>query len=290
VPSLSKELTKLRTHNCEDLERQNVPNDEHSEHHNGANLDIQFQETAASLPVEAAPRIKEVDLAGSTKELANDLAAERAVEGDDGVLLVRQDGGLNANLGDDGGDTEEEAGEDGEDEGSEDADGEARPLALGVLLEVGILELVQTEENRDTTGQVQADVGHGGRDGGRRGEGLPVRLAGDALPESGLRGHGDNLVGPCCVNVGNSCAGKTADEDGLARDATGEERKEEAGKEVDGEGEDYGVKSVDLEAPEASETASVCDNVLDGGADARGNRLLANEGDGSSEGETVIAA
>ena len=236
--SLSKEISELRTHNSEDLERKNMSNDEHSKHHDRTNLNVQLQQAATSLPVETAPCIEESDLARSTEQLADNLSAKGAIEGYDGVLIVGQDGGLDADLGDYGGEAEEEGREDGEEDGGEGADGEAHPLALGVLLEIVLVELVQAQEDRNAAGQVQADVGHGGGDSGGRGEGLPIGPAGDALPERGLRGHGDNLVCPRSVDVGNGRAGKTADEDSLARDACREEGEEEGCEEVDGEGED----------------------------------------------------
>jgi hypothetical protein len=101
-----------------------------------------------------------------------------------------------------------------------------------------------------------------------------------ALPEGGLGGHGDDLVSPCGVEVGNGGAGKTADDDGLAGEAA--EGGQEAAEELDGKGEGQGVECVDLETPEASPLASVGDEVLDGTADAGGDGLLADEGDGGT--------
>lgn len=280
MKSLGKVITKRRAHDTENLESQDVHNNEDSERHDGANLDVQLDQAATSLPVEAAPGIEEADAAGSAKQLANDLAAEGAVERYDGILLLGQERGLDADLSDCGGDAEEEGGEDGEHDGGQATDGKAGPLAAGVLVEVLRVDLVQTEQNGDAGGQVQADVGHGGGDGGGRGKRLPGRLAGDALPEGSLGGHGDDLVSPCGVEVGNGGAGKTADDDGLAGDAAEEERCKEAAEELDGKGEGQGVECVDLETPEASPLASVGDEVLDGAADAGGDGLLADEGDG----------
>lgn len=171
---LGKKLAKLGAHDSEDLESQDVTDNEEGEHHDGADLDVELDETAASFPVEAAPSVEEADLAASAEETADDLATEGAVEGDDGVLLIGEDGSLDADLGDDSGDAEEESGEDGEDDSGEEADGKAHPLTVGVLLEVLLIKLVQTEKDGHAASQVQADVGHGGGDGSGRGQRLPV--------------------------------------------------------------------------------------------------------------------
>jgi hypothetical protein len=280
VQSLGKVITKRGAHDTENLESQDVHNDEDGERHDGANLDVQLDQAATSLPVEAAPGIEEADTASSAEQLANDLAAKGAVKRNDGILLLGQEGCLDTDLGDCGGDAEEEGGEGGEHDSGEATDGKAGPLAAGVLVEVLRVDLVQTEQNGDAGRQVQADVGHGGGDGGSRGKRLPGRLAGDALPEGGLGGHGDDLVSPCGVEVGNGGAGKTADDDGLAGEAA--EGGEEAAEELDGKGEGQGVECVDLETPEASPLASVGDEVLDSTADAGGDGLLADEGDGGT--------
>ncbi len=280
VLGLGKERSKMRTHDGEDLKCEDVTNHEHGKEHNSADLDVQLQQAAAGLPVEAAPSVEESNAAGSSEQLPNDLAAKGAVKRHNGVLVFREDGRLDADLSDNSWDAEEEGGEDGEGDGSESADSKAHPLTLSVLLEVVLIQLVEAKEDSNTNSQVHANVGHGGRDGGGRSKGLPMGLARDALPELCIRWHGNNLVGPGSVYVGYSGASKSADKDGLAREAAREEGEKEAGEEVDGEGEKHRVQSMDPESAEASVTTSVGDNVFDGGANARRDGLLVDQCDG----------
>lgn len=280
---LGQELAERRAHDSEDLESQDVRNDYDQAGDDEESLDVELDEAAARLPVEAAPCVHEADDASAAHELGDDFAAEGAVEGDDCVLVLGEDGGLDADEGDDCGDAEEQGACDGEDEESDDADDQGDPLRALVSLEVLVLELVETEEHAEPGAEVDGDVGHGGLDGGGEREGLPVALGGNALPEGLLCGCADNLVGPCGVDVCDGCAGESGDEDGLAGDV-GERAREELGD----EGEDHGVEDVEAKTAEAGKAATVGNEVPDGAADAGGNRLLVDEGDGRASLEQTL--
>ena len=139
--------------------------------------------------------------------LADDLAAERAVKGDNRVLVLGEDGCFDAHKRDDGGETEEERACDHEDECDDETDSEARELGTGVCGNVFLVKLVQAHEHCDAAGEVQADVWHCGLDGGGESERLPLRLGHEAGAEGLVGRHGHDLVGPCCVDV---CDGRAA--------------------------------------------------------------------------------
>ena len=93
MQSLGKVIAKRRAHDTENLESQDVHNNEDSERHDGANLDVQLDQAATSLPVEAAPGIEEADAAGSAKQLANELGLPGPTVSriENGLLDVREE-------------------------------------------------------------------------------------------------------------------------------------------------------------------------------------------------------
>lgn len=239
-------------------------------------LDKELDETTTSLPCEAAPRLQEADRASSAHHLADDLATEGAVEGNNGVLVLGEDGGLDAHKGDNSRKAEEERASNGEHDQDDAADNQARSLGAIVLTRLVSIEVVETKQHADAADEVDADVGHSGVDGGGEREDLPARLGGEAFAPEGLgAGHRDDLVGPRSVHRCYGHAAEGSDEDRLAWDVG-----KGGGEEARGEGEEDAVQDVDPVAAEAGEAATVGNEVLKGGADARGDGLLVDEGDG----------
>lgn len=236
-------------------------------------LEKQLDKTTASLPVERPPCIQEANDTSSTHHLANDLATEGAVEGNDGVLVLREDRSFDADQGDHGGEAEEKGADNDEDEKGEDADGKTSPRrARSNLL---LIELVKTHEHGYAEREVQADVRHNGSDGSGDSESLPVALGGHALPEALLGRHADYLVCPDCVYIGENGTSDTSDDDGL----TGNHR-ESAVEEGGYDASEERVQNVDAETAEACEATGVGDEVTESCADGRGDGLLVHEGDG----------
>lgn len=239
-------------------------------------LEEELDETATSLPCEATPCLQEANVTSSSHHLADNLAAKGAIEGNDGVLVLREDGSLDADKSDDGRKAEEQRAHDRKHDHDDAADDQARGLGTVVLADLLGVEVVETEEHANAAGKVDADVWHSGVDGGRECEDLPASLAREAVTEEGLGGrHGDNLVGPGGVYVGYGHAAECCDQDSLAWDAG-----KSGGEEGRDEGEEHRVKDVNPVATESGETSTVCDEVLEGSADARGHGLLVDEGNG----------
>lgn len=251
--------------------------DEDNAGHDQGNLHEELDETATSLPVEAAPSVKEANNAGATHHLLDDLATEGAVKRHNGVLLFGQDGSLNADQGDHGWKAKEEGSEDGEDENGDDTHDERGPLCTFVVGEVLLLKLVQSEEHAEASDHVKADVGHSGLNSSGNGKSLPLFPGRDTLPEGLGSGHADDLVCPCSVEVGDKGTRDTSNDDGLCGDR-GKRGAEELGRHHKAES----VDAMLLDTTEASPAASVSDEMLNGAADAGGDGLLVDESDGGS--------
>jgi hypothetical protein len=270
---LREQLSELGTEDGKNLEGKDVGDEEEGSDHDERDLDEKLDQAAASLPVEAAPCVQEPNLAAAAVHLRDGLAVKGAVEGDNGVLILGQDRCLDADQSHNGRQAQEQRAEDGENGDADDTHRETGQLAGTVPYELLRVLAVQAKESADTDGQVHGQVGHAGGDGGREGERRPVALGRETLPEALCRGHGDDAVCPDSVKVGEDCAGESADKDGLARYT----RKSSIEK-LSSQKEGQTVDGMNPEAPEACEGAGVGDNVLDSGADARGDGLLVDEG------------
>jgi hypothetical protein len=283
---LREQLADLGADKSKDLKGKDVSDEEEGSDHDERGLDEELDETTTSLPVEAAPGVQEADLAAAAVHLRDSLAVEGAVEGDNRVLVLGQDRGLDADQGYHGGQAQEQRAEDGEDGDADDAHGETGQLASAVAYELLRVLAVQAKEGADADGQVYGHVGHAGGDGGRESERLPVALGRKALPEALCRRHGDDTVGPDSVEVGEDCAGESADKDRLAGN-----RRESSLEKRGGQNKGKAVDGMKPETPETCKGTGVGDDVVDGGADARGDGLLVDEGDGrASLEETLLLA
>jgi hypothetical protein len=268
-----QEVKDSGTEENDNLESQNMNSEDNEAEHDEEVLEEQLDETATSLPVERPPCVEEANDTGSAHNLANDLAAKRAVKGNDGVLVLGEEGGFDADQGHHSGEAEEKRADDDEDEEGEDANGETSPRSAGS--DLLLLEVVKVHEHGYTSGQVQADVWHNSVDGGRDGKSLPVALGRHALPHGLLAGHTDNLVCPDCVYIGEDGTSDGSNDDGPARNegkGAAEEGRYDASEER--------VQNVNVVTAEARVATGVSDEVTDGGADGRGDGLLVNEGDG----------
>ena len=101
-------LADSRAHDCPQLEGKDMSHDNDEEGDNSEELDVKLDNAAASLPVERLPGIEEANRAGASKNLGDDLAIESAVEGDNSVLIIGEDRGLDAGKGNMGWENQED--------------------------------------------------------------------------------------------------------------------------------------------------------------------------------------
>jgi hypothetical protein len=269
--SLGNSLAQGRTHGNKANKSPDVNHDEDQTCHDEEDLDVELEKTAARLPVEAPPCIKEADASGATDNPGYDLAIESAVKRHNGVLVLWENGRLDTDHGNDGGKAEEQGAGDADDDDGDEASDERGPL--GPVVFADIFGVIETEELDGTLGYVQRDVGHRGIDSSGEGEGLPLAASWDALPEASGIGHGNDLVRPGGVQIGSQGTCDSADNDETERDKAGNGALEH----IPDEGESHGPDGMVSESAEAGETSTLRDQVFDGTADRRGDRLLVNE-------------
>lgn len=111
---LHQKVAQLRSHNGKGLEDEDMHNDEDHTRQDEEDLDEELDETAASLPVERAPRIQEADNASAAENLGDNLSTKRTIEGDDGVLILRKNRSLDADERNHGREAKEECARNGE--------------------------------------------------------------------------------------------------------------------------------------------------------------------------------
>lgn len=212
----------------------------------GKNLDVEDDQALPGVAGEAAPGVVHGGVALAADDAGLDLALEGTVKGDDGVCLLGDEGGLDADEDDVGGDDDDDL-EGDADEGDDDALPGVGALRLGDD-RVGLAELevgeVEAEGPADGDGDPGGDllcepVGGDGLRGGVKGA-LEGR---EALPEVvGARG-GDDDVDPDGGELDEGEGGEEGREGGEdVREEGGEDAKEEVGRE--------GLDKVDAEAAE----------------------------------------
>ncbi|KFY68058.1 hypothetical protein V496_01305 [Pseudogymnoascus sp. VKM F-4515 (FW-2607)] len=184
------------------------------------------------------------------------------------LLVLGQQAGVNT--GQDGGDWHNDKDNPGEEDNSHDEDLHQACLRVddGLAASLAIHALEQAErackEERNGDGEL---LGHGG-DGGDGRDGLEGLDGWEAAEPREGRWGGDDNVGPCHA-------------DG-AEDDHGEDVAEVEGKEGEDDAElaaEEAVHDEHAEAAEAAEEAAGLAEVLEGGADARGDGGLLDEGD-----------
>ena len=168
---------------------------------NCANLDVEPNETLPGTSAESSPGVQHGSVSESACNSRNNTALEATVEGDDGVLINWQKGGLHTHENDMGRDDDEDPAEEG-------GDGQAESLPEGgailvlsgrrVLLSGGELGEVNPKGRGDHVRQPAGELGsspiHG--DGGPDSlEGSEERRKTLAEPLAG--GVGDDDVNPC---------------------------------------------------------------------------------------------
>lgn len=278
----AEELAKLRAHDGESHEDDDMNKDKGKRGDAHEALDVHLDEPATSLPVEAPPGIHEADTSGTAEDLGHGLSAKGAVERHDGVLVFRQDGSLDADLGHDSRHAEEKSGGNGGYEDDCAAANEAGPLSGTVLGQIVVVRLLtESEQRHKTHGDAEGNVGHGSGNGGGKSENLPLLTAGDAAPETDIAGGGDNLVGPGSVEVRGGGTGGGGNEEVAERDESIDTREERLAKAHD-PARCEGVDDLVAETPPASESAGLVDKVANSAANGRGDGLLVDEGNGGA--------
>ena len=165
-------------------------------------LGEQLDKAASGLPVEAPPGIKETNDTSSTHDLANDLSAKGAIEGNDGVLVLGEQRSFDTDQGDHGREAEEKCAGDGKHNDSKNPRDETDLVCTSLDGMALVSKLVELKQHEYASCEVHADIGHNGLERGGDGKSLPVGLGGDTPPEEAVGGHSDNLVCPRGVYVG----------------------------------------------------------------------------------------
>lgn len=180
-------------------------------------LDVELDQAATSLPVERLPCIQETNAASAAEDLGDNLAGEGAVEGDNGVLILGQDGRLDADERDEGWEDDEEDASEHNDEDGQRAENHRCPVTASILGEVVTANFMEAKEKDEALCNIHGEVFGRGLDGGGESEDLPAGAGDDALPEPGVRRHRDNLVCPCGVEVGQQSTGDGGNNNETAR-------------------------------------------------------------------------
>lgn len=147
------------------------------EHADAKDLGVEDEEAAPGSLAERGPGISDRDVAGAAEDSGLDTALEGAVEGNNGLLVIREEGGLDSHKRDVGGDHDKDAENNGDDVHHDILpalrSGGDVPVARLLLLEAEDPD----EEERDAGGCLgegpeQEDRAPGGlegvREGGRR--------------------------------------------------------------------------------------------------------------------------
>lgn len=166
---------------------------------NSRNLDVQEDQTTPRALAESSPGVGHGSIATSTNNGRLETTLEGAIKGDDGLVIGRDEGRLDASEDHVGGDNDEDGADNGDDEDDE-ALGEEGRLLLGKVGNLAALAKL---------GEIQSD-GHGQESGEPAGnlggepdecDGLPDSVkgaleGGQTAPEVQSRSRGDGDVDP----------------------------------------------------------------------------------------------
>lgn len=240
---------------------------------------MKHDDTAPSSLGEAGPSISDAGITRSTNDSRLNPAVEGAVEGDDGVLVSGEKGGLDADEKNPSGDKQDHLAKEKSKTGNEDPEGKVEWVA-----DPCDLESVDNE-----TAEAKGNLASGPEDESRLPGGLEGGLEGGKTgPEAEGRGRGDDLVNPSSSELDESDGTDEATDEHA--DAVGEAEREEA----DDEGAEDGL---DHEAGKATETgaeATVRSDETEGGPEGRSDGPAVSTGasdlDSRSGGRGVLGA
>lgn len=246
-------------------------------------LDEHLDDAHPASVIKGFPGVLETDSARPPKDTGNDTTGKGSVEWDDGIVFVRQHGGLDARKGDRGGDGEtnksdEENGKAGENLGC--CDGSVSSIGAG-------------EEHKAETwkeeGKASGDISDDGWDHNV----LPRLSLGDARPPCLLRGFGDDDMAPSHGQASSDGSGdhgtehlgsgkffENADVPGReGHDALSGALEDESADPVGDQAVGGGVDNEGGETSPAGTKSSARGQVLHGGADVGGDGLVLDEDD-----------
>lgn len=245
-------------------------NDEGEGKENKRDLDIETQEAAPRSGAESRPSIADRDVSLAVNDSGLNLTLERAVEADNGLVLLRKKRGLDTDEDHVGGNRDEDGHGDGD--GEDDERLPAGTLVVGVLgrlagLDDGHLEV--EELGHHVGGKRSSMVGGSREEDSSPGSAESAAELRQAAPEVQARGLRDDDVNPGGAELDKSERGQDAADDGAdvtegsAEDGQGNERQEGDAHEA-GQAADVGTET----AVEAQETV---DAAHGGGDDVVGN-------------------
>lgn len=266
----------LRPHLIEDIipvDHPHLRDREHDEEDRGRELDgrdlgVQLHETEPRGPVERLPCVEHGHDALATHELGLHLPAKGSIEGNDGVILLRQERGLDALEGDVGGEDDEDGGQEAAGEHGEGGERNRFLLHLGQVLEAaGVCEIaLEVEDLEEGDGDADGSLFGEGPHGGREEDLLALVEGGEATVPFLLARGADDDVGPEHLQAAEDDGGEDGGE-GL-RDQSA---AEEGGQELEEHVVHEMVDESDLEATEAGPGSGFSLEVFDGGADLGGD-------------------
>ena len=241
----------------------------------GGDLDVKEDQTTPGALAESSPRIRDSGVAETANDSRLDATLEGTIEGDDGLIVSGEKGGLNTDEDDVGRDDDEDGADDGEDEDNEALGKEDSTLALGqlghvlTLAELGEFEAKNIDEE---SGSPSCDF----RGEPDKSDGLPDSIKGalerrQTAPEVEGRtgGNGDVNPGSAELDEGQSSE-KSSDGDEDASEGGGEDAHEDVGEE--------GLDDEDGQTAEVGEDAAVGSEETEDGSDGRGDGLRAAAG------------
>ena len=239
-------------------------------------LSVHFEEPNTGVPVEALPRLSHTDTAASAKDLRYDFAIECPVEGDDRIVLLGKQGGLDTLESDVRRDDDEHTSENSSYKDDEGIEPDVETLGIAKLAEFADIHDVRLEtECGEHLSQAEKDglLCHCVQE--CRSSELAERGTGRYTLEGALVGRlADNDVCPCGVKATEDSANSDADDGTVSNSMRNESEEEGAHKVV------YKVVGCqDVSAAKAGKETTMSSEVRDGAAELSRYRLRLDEED-----------
>ena len=191
---LANDQRNLGAHDDDEEERES---ELHSE-----DLDISLDKSHTRVPVEGLPRVQHSNDTGPTNDLRDNLSTEAAVEGNDALNLIWEEGGLHTGQNNIGRDDNQESESDGQCKDREALENQDVALSIGVL---GVVLWVTDEaiSSSEVSWEDDSELLSDSEDGSWASDLLPCLDGWNALvPRLWVR-VGDHDV---CPGQGESCA------------------------------------------------------------------------------------
>lgn len=256
-------------------EEPELSNQDHDKHDGGEDryeedLEVELHQPDPGRPIKRLPGIEHRHGTATTKNLGLDFAGKGAVEGDDGVVFLGEHGSLDTLEGDVGRDGNEN--EDAEADETDEEHLQQRNVLRATHIHIPLLVVSLVAKEKENLWHVDRSLFGNSEDGGGNDD-VPDSSPGwDPFEPALVARFGNDYVGPGHLKTAEHDACEDGDEgasDGVADDAGAEEADDGAVEEL----VDYRY----VDTADTGKRASLCADVLDGGAQCRGDGLLLDE-------------